>query len=68
MKPKETVWERYYDGNETDNKLVYVVVSKDKYRDKYVLIDVSSGKRKEVASASDPLKLRSKMVKFKGGK
>lgn len=47
---------------------MYVVVSKDKYRDKYILIDVSEGKRKEVASASDPLKLRSKMVKFKGGK
>jgi hypothetical protein len=51
----------YYDEF---HKLIYIIITKDKFRDKFYLLDVDKGKRKEIASADTPLRLEKKMKKF----
>lgn len=54
--------EQYLDEN---GKLVYLVITKDKFREDYYLIDVSTGTRKEIGESDNPIKLRKKMKKLK---
>lgn len=46
------------------HELVYLIVTKDKFRDIFYLIDVSQSKRKEITSSDNPLKLEKKMIKI----
>lgn len=57
LKKNEMLWESYYKGTQ----LLYMVITKGITRDRYILLDVSTGERKEVTSNSNPVKLRSKM-------
>lgn len=54
--------EQYLDEN---GKLMYMVVTKDKFRDTYYLLDVSTGIRREIDNSDNPIKLRKKMKKIK---
>ena len=58
LKPNETCWVQQYDSAGT---LRYLIITKNIYRDKYYLIDVSDGKRKEIAQSVNPLKLEEKI-------
>ena len=58
LKPNETCWVQYKDADRT---LRYIVITKNIYRDKYYLIDVSGKKRKEIAQSVNPLKLEAKI-------
>lgn len=58
LKPNETCWIQYKD---IDGTLRYIVITKNIYRDKYYLIDVSGKKRKEIAQSVNPLKLEAKI-------
>ena len=58
LKPNETCWVQYKDA---DGTLRYIVITKNIYRDKYYLIDVSGKKRKEIAQSVNPLKLEAKI-------
>lgn len=52
---------QYYNEH---HEIVYLVVTKDRFRDVFYLIDVSEGKRKEIASSNNPMELEKKMKKF----
>lgn len=54
--------EQYLDDK---GNLVYMVITKDKFRDEYYLLDVSDGKRKEICKADNPVSLRKRMRKLK---
>ena len=58
LKPNETCWVQYNDADGTPR---YIVITKNIYRDKYYLIDVSGKKRKEIAQSVNPLKLEAKI-------
>ena len=60
LKKDEVCWERY----PLNGKLIYMVITKDRFRDRYFLLDVSDGRRQEIAKADNPVKLRSKMTKI----
>ena len=47
------------------HEIVYLIITKNKFRDKYYLLDVSEGRRKEIASSSNPILLEKKMKKFR---
>ena len=58
LKPSETCWVQHYDSS---GMLRYLIITKNILRDKYYLIAVSNGKRKEIARSVNPLKLEEKI-------
>lgn len=63
LKRNEILWESYYKSG----KLLYLVITKGITRDKYILLDVSTGERKELGSNVNPVKLRPKMILINEG-
>lgn len=51
LKPKETCWVKIYDQNK---QLKYMVITKNKLREIYFLIEINNNGRKEIAKSSNP--------------
>lgn len=54
---------RYYD---TSGNLTHIMITKDRFRETYYLLEVSNGKRKEIGSSNNPLKLEKKIKRREG--
>lgn len=58
LKANEDCWVTYRDLSGTPH---YLIITKNGHRDKYYLISVSNGKRKEIAQSISPAKLEQKI-------
>lgn len=54
---------RYYD---TSGNLTHIMITKDRFRETYYLLEVSNGKRKEIGNSNNPLKLEKKIKRREG--
>lgn len=55
---------QYYNDK---HEITYMIITKNRFRDMYYLIDVSTGERKEIAQAESSSELEKEMEKFKEG-
>ena len=60
LKNKEKCWEQYIDKS---GDLRYMVITKNAYMDKYILIEIRNNERKEIAKSDNPILLRDKIPK-----